>query len=143
VQLIDAAQLDDRAVACMWAGSGYVAAVLASMGLTVHAVESALPLRQMAMDALSAIGLAERVVWYDDVESVPASTVQAAIVCAAMNRFPRQLLSRLPQDGRLVVPIQRGRQAVISVITRQGHGHRRHDRPAVQMLSLDGAPMRR
>ncbi len=143
VQLLNAANLDGPTVACVWAGSGYMVALLAAMDLDVHAVESPGALRDMAMCGLAALGLDHRVVWHDDIESLASESVQSAVVCAGVPRFPRRLLTKVPQHGRLVVPILRGHSAVVSVITRLTHGHRRQDRPSVALHTLDGIPTRR
>jgi protein-L-isoaspartate(D-aspartate) O-methyltransferase len=143
VQLLSAANLDGPAVACVWAGSGYMVALLAAMGLDVHAVESPGTLRDMAIQGLATLNLQDRVTWHDDIESLAAESVQSAVVCAGVPRFPRRLLTKVPQHGRLVVPILRGHSAVVSVITRLTHGHRRQDRPSVALHSLDGIPARR
>jgi protein-L-isoaspartate(D-aspartate) O-methyltransferase len=89
-------------------GSGYQAAVLASMGARVLSVELLPPLAQRARAVLAELGMEDRVqvVEGDGTLGVPdAGPYHGIIVTAGAPQIPRPLLSQLTQEGRLVLPI--------------------------------------
>lgn len=88
-------------------GSGYQAAVLAEMGMTVYSIEIIRPLAETAKQRLVAEG-------YDRVEVTIGDgyfgwekngPFDGIIVTAAAGHIPPPLLSQLKNGGRMVVPV--------------------------------------
>jgi protein-L-isoaspartate(D-aspartate) O-methyltransferase len=88
-------------------GSGYQAAVLAQMGMTVHSIEILRPLAETAAPRLQAEGYGTVQVKIGDgyfgwKEHAPFDGI---IVTAAADHIPPPLLAQLKNGGRMVIPV--------------------------------------
>jgi len=88
-------------------GSGYQAAVLAQMGITVYSIEIIGPLTEAAAQRLDELGYTDVHVRHDDgyfgwEEEAP---FDAVIVTAAPDHVPQPLLAQLKIGGVLVIPV--------------------------------------
>lgn len=88
-------------------GSGYQAAVLAQMGMTVYSIEILRPLAQTAAPRLRAEGYGKVQLKIGDgyfgwEEHAPFDGI---IVTAAADHIPPPLLAQLKKGGRMVIPV--------------------------------------
>jgi protein-L-isoaspartate(D-aspartate) O-methyltransferase len=88
-------------------GSGYQAAVLAQLGVTVYTIEIIGPLAKAASQRLDGLGYSDVHVRHDDgyfgwEEEAP---FDAVIVTAAPDHVPQPLLDQLKIGGVLVIPV--------------------------------------
>ncbi len=88
-------------------GSGYQAAVLAELGLTVHTMEIIEPLAKSARARLAALGYDKvRVRWGDGYNGWPNhAPFDAIIVTAVGDHIPPPLIAQLKPGGRMVIPV--------------------------------------
>ncbi|MBI2104871.1 MAG: protein-L-isoaspartate(D-aspartate) O-methyltransferase [Candidatus Omnitrophica bacterium] len=87
-------------------GSGYQAAVLASLGGEVYSIEILEGLARRAGETLQALGYAVRVRAGDGFFGWPeAAPFDAILVTAAAPRVPQLLIDQLKEGGRLVIPL--------------------------------------
>lgn len=102
-------------------GSGYQAAVLATIAAHVFSIEIVEPLAREARERLAKLGYANvEVRAGDGYEGWPeAGPFDAIIVTAAAPRIPEPLRQQLKEGGRLVLPVGEAIQELI-VITRHG-----------------------
>jgi protein-L-isoaspartate(D-aspartate) O-methyltransferase len=105
-------------------GSGYQAAILATLGAEVLSIERHSGLADSARERLEKLGLADRVEVRVDDGSLGApddDPFDGIVVTAAAPRIPEALLDELADGGRLVIPVgSRERQQLI-VATRHGN----------------------
>ncbi|CAO4152693.1 protein-L-isoaspartate(D-aspartate) O-methyltransferase [Methylorubrum thiocyanatum] len=88
------------------AGCGYAAAVLATMGARIFAIERHAALAEAARARLAALGLAVRLRVGDGHAGWPeAAPFDAILVSAAGAAVPEALKRQLAQGGRLVIPV--------------------------------------
>lgn len=89
------------------AGSGYQAAVLATMGAHVITIERIPEVARTAEENLAKAGIhGVRVIVGDGSEGYPpGAPYQAVLVTAATPRVPEPLISQLAEGGRLVAPV--------------------------------------
>lgn len=123
-------------------GSGYGAAVLASLAAEVYTVERLPELAATAHERLAAAGVANVTVRCSDgTLGWPAHAPYDAIaVTAAAPAVPRALLDQLAIGGRLVVPIgSPGLQRLVRVTRTTGDDCAIVDLGAVQFVPLLGA----
>lgn len=101
------------------AGSGYAAAVLASLAASVVTIERHEALAQTAAERLRRLG-------YDSVEVItgdgtlghePGAPYDAILITAAGPEVPKPLLQQLAVGGRLIAPVerQRGHQQLVRI----------------------------
>jgi protein-L-isoaspartate(D-aspartate) O-methyltransferase len=89
-------------------GSGYQAAVLAAMGVSVYSIEIIRPLAESARQRLQEEGYGERVRvsigdgYFGWEEEAP---FEAIIVTAAADHIPPPLIAQLKKGGRMVIPV--------------------------------------
>ena len=122
-------------------GSGYQAAILASLGCLVFSVERKPELARAACDRLMAYGLAGNV----EVEIGDGSAgrpddgpFDGIVVTAAAPHVPPALPSQLAPNGRLVVPVGRRDQQELLLIVRQADGFRQFDCGSCVFVPLVG-----
>ncbi len=92
-------------------GSGYQAAILASLGAKVYTVERNSQLAEAARVRLARLGYTEiEVIWGDGTEGhAAAGPYNVILVTAASPQVPQTLLDQLADGGRMVIPVG-GRQ---------------------------------
>ncbi len=87
-------------------GSGYQAAVLAEMGVTVYSIEIVAPLGKQADRLLKKLGYKVNVRIGDGYEGWPeAAPFDGVIVTAAPSEVPPPLTKQLKEGGRIVIPV--------------------------------------
>lgn len=121
-------------------GSGYQAAILAAMGVTVLSVERHEALARGAAEALAAAGLAEGVTIHlgDGTLGWPErAPYDRVIVTAAAPHVPAALKQQLAHGGRLVAPVGKGSQ-VLTIVDRVGESFRETRAIAVVFVPLIG-----
>ena len=102
-------------------GSGYQAAVLATMGAQVIGVERHASLASGAEERLRALRLPVRVGVGDGSEGWPDEAPYAAIlVAAAAPDVPKPLIDQLADGGRLVVPVGTRTHQELRIVRRMG-----------------------
>lgn len=118
-------------------GSGYQAAVLATLGAEVYSVEVVPELAAGAAQTLAALGYTAVAVRVGDgYRGWPEHAPYAAIlVTAAAPSLPTPLIDQLAVGGRLVVPLGRDTQE-LQIIER-----RAHDIHAVRAIPVQFLPM--
>jgi len=105
-------------------GSGYSAAILATLSERVISIERLPELAAAARDSLARAGLDERVevivadgsLGHDD-----SAPYEAIAVHAAVPEPPPTLLRQLAPGGRLVAPVGDGRAEALTLFTRRRH----------------------
>ena len=97
----------DETVLEIGTGSGYQAAVLASLASQVHTIERNAGLAQQAAARLEEMGFKNISVHIGDgsLGWPPAAPYQAILVTAGAPEVPRPLMEQLDDDGRLVLPV--------------------------------------
>ncbi len=89
-------------------GSGYQAAILASMGATVYTIERMESLLAKAEQTLTSIGLSSQIHLNlgDGTEGLPyQAPFDRILVTAAAPSIPKVYLDQLKLDGKMVIPI--------------------------------------
>ncbi|OPX68595.1 MAG: Protein-L-isoaspartate O-methyltransferase [Methanoregulaceae archaeon PtaB.Bin056] len=105
------------------AGSGYQAAVLATLGADVITIERIPEVAALAEENLRKAGVhGIRVVVADGSEGYPpGAPYQAILVTAATPRVPGPLISQMAEGGRLVAPVGgRDIQELVRLVKREG-----------------------
>jgi protein-L-isoaspartate(D-aspartate) O-methyltransferase len=120
-------------------GSGYQAAVLASMGCDVYTVEIRPALAQDAERRLKALGLDDVNIRTGDgyVGWQGAAPFAGIIVTAAPEHVPQPLLDQLAVGGHLVIPVGAFYQ-MLKVITRGAGGYSDRDVIPVRFVPMTG-----
>lgn len=105
-------------------GSGYQAAILATLGAKTTSLERHTDLAEQARQRLDGIGLGELV----EVRATDGSLGHPAgapydgiIVTAAAPAIPAGLLEQLADGGRLVIPIGARDRQILTLVVRHGH----------------------
>lgn len=121
-------------------GSGYQAAVLGAMGLIVYSVERHAPLAREAAERLRTLGyLSVSVNHFDGTYGWAAwAPYRVVLVTAAAPDVPAPLLKQMEEGGRLVLPLARGKEHRLTVVTRHGDGLRAEDHGAADFVPLVG-----
>lgn len=96
-------------------GSGYQAAILAELGVEVYSIEIVPELAEHARTALKAEGYGSvRVLTGDGYKGWPEhAPFDAIIITCAPAEVPQALVEQLRDDGRMIVPVGRGRQRLV------------------------------
>jgi protein-L-isoaspartate(D-aspartate) O-methyltransferase len=121
-------------------GSGYQAAVLASLGADVVSIEREPELADRAKSVLEALGYGVKVVIGDGSNGLAAEAPFAGIlVAAASPEVPVPLVEQLLPDGRLVLPLGNRSEQVVTVVTRTEDGFNRVPLEPAVFVPLIGA----
>ena len=120
-------------------GSGYQAAVLASMGCEVYSIEIRASLAESAARRLAELGIGGvHVRSGDGYAGWPdAAPFAGIIVTAAPERIPTPLLDQLALGGRMVIPVGSFYQQ-LKVITRNADGLAERDVIPVRFVPMTG-----
>ena len=121
-------------------GSGYQAAVLASIAKTVHSVEMLPELSERAARILSELGYSNILLHVADgsLGWPTAAPYQGILVTAAAPKPPQALLDQLAEGGRIVIPVgDRGNQ-VLQVWENANGGFSHEDIIPVAFVPLRG-----
>lgn len=88
-------------------GSGYQAAILASLAREVHTIERHLPLAEQARQVLKDLGYKNVIVHTGDgSKGLPENApYQAIVVTASAPKVPKPLLDQLDEGGYLILPV--------------------------------------
>jgi len=104
-------------------GSGYQAAVLATLGAEVWSVERIPQLAEEAERLLKELGLSVHTRLDNGALGWPeAAPFEAILVTAAPESVPMALLEQLAPQGRLVVPVGASGEQMLTVVRRTGSG---------------------
>lgn len=120
-------------------GCGYQAALLCELAQRIVSVERLRPLYDKAQATLAPMrGTRLRLVYGDGMLGHPPGAPYDAIVAAAGgDDIPEAWLQQLAIGGRLVSPVNRGRdEQVLVIVDRHEHGWERHVREAVRFVPL-------
>lgn len=112
----------DRALE-IGAGSGYQAAVLATLGADVITIERIPEVARIAEENLRKAGVSGvRVIVGDGSEGyAPGAPYQGVLVTAATPRVPEPLVSQMAEGGRLVAPVGgRDIQELVRLVKKDG-----------------------
>ncbi len=119
-------------------GSGYQAAVLASITEHVYSIEIVEALARRAEETLKRLRYSVQVRVGDGFVGWPeAAPFDAILVTAAAARVPQPLLDQLAEGGRLVIPLGEAFQQLV-VIRRQGARFLRDESIAVRFVPMTG-----
>ncbi|MBW0144575.1 protein-L-isoaspartate(D-aspartate) O-methyltransferase [Sphingomicrobium clamense] len=120
--MIEAAQIEPgHAVLEVGSGSGYVAALLATMGAQVTAIEVVPALCDAAQERVAALGLSIVMRCGDGKAGAPdKAPFQSIIVSATGSDPPDALVEQLDEGGRLVMPVRGRRGEILRVLTKSG-----------------------
>ncbi len=102
-------------------GSGYQAAVLAELVAQVHSIEIIRELGTRAADDLSRLGYTNVLVRVGDGYNgwPEASPFDAIIVTCAPDKVPQPLIEQLKEGGRMIIPVGRGSDQQLVLLTKQ------------------------
>lgn len=119
-------------------GCGYQTAVVAPFAQHVYSVERILPLAQRAQQTLARLGIRNVSVRYADGWQGWRSQApfQGIVVGAAPEVVPPELVDQLDDGGRLVIPVGRPGEQVLTRITREGVDVRHESLIAVSFVPL-------
>jgi protein-L-isoaspartate(D-aspartate) O-methyltransferase len=125
-------------------GSGYQAALLSRLARDVRTIEIVEPLARDAEERLRRLGYGNVTVRAGDgyrgwPEDAPFDRI---VVTAGAPHVPQPLLDQLKPNGRLVIPVSRGRDGeMLMVVDKDGHGRlRKRDILAVRFVPLTRLP---
>jgi protein-L-isoaspartate(D-aspartate) O-methyltransferase len=112
----------DETVLDVGTGSGYHAAVLASLARRVVSIERHATLSETAARSLDAAGVGnvELVVGDGSMGFAPRAPYEAINVAAGTGEIPAELERQLAAGGRLVIPVGRARQRLMLIRRNDG-----------------------
>jgi protein-L-isoaspartate(D-aspartate) O-methyltransferase len=98
-------------------GSGYQASILVEMGARVFSVERQRELYQKTKKKLDALGYTARLFYGDGYKGLPSfAPFDRILITAAAPEIPDALVGQLRPGGRLVVPLNEGKDQVMTVL---------------------------
>jgi protein-L-isoaspartate(D-aspartate) O-methyltransferase len=120
-------------------GSGYQAAVLATIAARVYSIEIVAPLAAEAKERLERLGYRNvEVRAGDGYQGWPeAAPFDAIVVTASAPRIPAPLKEQLKDGGRLVIPVGDESQELV-VVTRRGQTFEEHRVLPVRFVPMTG-----
>ncbi|HOU01386.1 MAG TPA: protein-L-isoaspartate(D-aspartate) O-methyltransferase [Bacteroidales bacterium] len=102
-------------------GSGYQAAILAEMGAKVYTIERFRDLYLKAQTTLTELGYTADFFYGDGYNGKPQyGPFDGIIITAAIDHIPDNLLKQLKTGGRLVAPVGKGDNQVMTLVVRNG-----------------------
>jgi len=102
-------------------GSGYQAAILAEMGAKVYTIERFRDLYLKAQATLTSLGYTADFFYGDGYSGKPQyGPFDGIIITAAIEDIPETLLKQLKTGGRLVAPVGKGDNQVMTLVVRTG-----------------------
>jgi protein-L-isoaspartate(D-aspartate) O-methyltransferase len=103
-------------------GSGYQGAVLARLARSVVSVERVMPLAERALQILGELGVENVTVLAGDGTAgwSDAAPYDAILVTACAPHLPPLLLGQLVEGGRLLIPVDNGREQILYRYRREG-----------------------
>ncbi len=123
-------------------GSGYQAAVLASMGATVFTIERQVPLAEQARQTLERLGYDQVTVRAGDgsVGWAEEAPFDGILVGAAGPTIPTPLLQQLKEGGHLIIPVEehKGMQKLLRITRRDDGRYDREELGEVAFVPLIG-----
>lgn len=120
-------------------GSGYQAAILASLVSRIYTVERIKPLAVQARQRFRKLGLRNiRASHSDGTEGLPDfAPYDAIITTAATELIPQALMEQLsPRGGRLIIPVGGRDRQTLTVVTRHGDSYEQKDLDPVIFVPL-------
>ena len=120
-------------------GSGYQAAILASLVSRIYTVERIKPLAVQARQRFRKLGLRNiRASHSDGTEGLPDfAPYDAIITTAATELIPQALMEQLsPGGGRLIIPVGGRDRQTLTVVTRHGDSYEQEDLDPVIFVPL-------
>jgi protein-L-isoaspartate(D-aspartate) O-methyltransferase len=122
------------------AGSGYHAALLASLARSVIAVELVEELAALASVNLAEAGIDVTVIVADGSQGYPERAPYDAIsVAAAAPEIPSQLPAQLSEGGRLIIPVGTIDEQILVRVTRTGETCTRRSTCPCRFVPLRGS----
>jgi protein-L-isoaspartate(D-aspartate) O-methyltransferase len=121
-------------------GSGYQAAILASLAREVHTVELIPALADRATATLAELGITNVFVHLGDGSQgwIEAAPYDAIIVAAAGSRVPKPLLDQLAPHGRMILPVGAGKAQELEFWRRDGNSFSHETLLPVAFVPLRG-----
>lgn len=121
-------------------GSGYQAAVLATLGTRVYTVERHRPLALQARRVLDSLGMLNvNLKIGDGSEGWPEEApFDAIMVTAGAPEIPETLLRQLATGGRLVIPVGSQHEQILKRVTRTADGYQYEQSVGCRFVRLVG-----
>lgn len=131
---------DDNKVLEIGTGSGYQAAILSNLAMSVITVERVVELYQQSKELLKKLGYNNVMVVHGDgsigyKEYAPYDRI---IVTAAAPEVPESLIEQLGDDGKIVIPLGNRIIQRLEVIIKEGESLRREISEGVRFVPLLG-----
>jgi protein-L-isoaspartate(D-aspartate) O-methyltransferase len=101
-------------------GCGYQTAVLLEMGAKVYTIERIKSLYEKTRNFLPKIGYNTRFFYGDGYKGLPFyAPFDKIIVTAGAPYIPKDLLSQMKENGRMIIPIGEGDEQVMTLVSRK------------------------
>jgi protein-L-isoaspartate(D-aspartate) O-methyltransferase len=101
-------------------GCGYQTAVLAEMGAKIFSIERIRLLHDKSKSLLPKLGYSARLIYGDGYKGLPFhAPFDKIIVTAAAPYIPKELLSQLKENGKMIIPVGEGENQTMNLIIRK------------------------